>query len=129
MAGEQTPLVVVEVEAGTFAVAPHLARGALVLPGPASVTHHLEAVLPHIPEIVLVDIALVHVAAHGGAAADGAVATDAGHVDPAATVEEMVAHLLLVLAEETLAGVADVYHTPLAFGHLPLQRGGTLPVE
>lgn len=106
MAAEQVTLVVVEMEAGTLAVAPHLARGALVLPGPAAVAHHLETVLPHIPEIVLVDVALVHVAAHGGAAADGAVATDARHVDPAAAVEEMVAHLLLVLAEETLAGVA-----------------------
>lgn len=106
VAGEQVAVVVVEVEAGAFAVAPHLARGALVLLGPAAVAHHLEAVLPHVPEIVLVDIALVHVAAHGGAAADGAVATDASHVDPAAAMEEMVAHLLLVFAEETLAGVA-----------------------
>lgn len=120
VAGEQVAVVVVEVEAGAFAVAPDFAVFAFAFLGPAAVAHHMEAVLPHIPEIVLVDIALVHVAAHGGAAADGAVATDAGHVDPAAAVEEMVAHLLLVLAEETLAGVADVYYTPLAFGHLPL---------
>ena len=69
----------------------------------------MEAVLPDVPEIVAaIDVALVHTAAHRGAAADGAVAAQAGHVDAAAAMEEVVAHLLLIGAEEALAGIADV---------------------
>ena len=108
VANEEVSVVVVEVQAGAFAVAPHLAALALAFLGPASVTHHLEAVLPHIPEVVAVDVALVHVAADRGTAADGTVATYRGHLNAAAAVEEMVANLLLVRTEETLAGVANI---------------------
>ena len=76
MAYEQIAVVVVEVEAGAFTVAPDLAVFALAFPGPRAVAHHLEAVLPDIPEVVAVDVALVHVAAHRSAAADGAVTTN-----------------------------------------------------
>ena len=108
MAAEEVTVVVVEVEAGAFAVAPHVAGGALLFVGPAAVAHHLEAVLPDVPEVVAVDISLVHVAAHRGAAADGTVAAYAGHLDATAAKEEMVAHLLLIFAKEALAGIADV---------------------
>ena len=111
--GEQVAVVIVEVEAGAFAVAPNFAVFALAFLGPGAVAHQLETVLPDLPEVVLIDIALVHVAAHRGAAADAAVATDAGHLDTAAAVEEMVADLLLVGAEETLAGVTNVEDCPI----------------
>ena len=108
VANEEVSVVVVEMEAGAFAVAPDFAVFALAFLGPASVTHHLEAVPPHIPEVVAVDVALVHVAADRGTAADGTVATYRGHLDTTTAVEEMVADLLLVRAEETLAGVANI---------------------
>ena len=56
----------------------------------------------------MIDVALVHVAAHRGAAADGTVATDAGHLDAAAAEEEVVADTLLVIAQESFAGIADM---------------------
>ena len=108
MAAEEVAVVVVEVEAGTFAVAPDFAAFALVLVRPAAVAHHLEAVLPHVPEIVTVDVALVHVAAHRGAAADGAVATYGGYVNARTALEEVVTNLLLIFAQEAFAGVADI---------------------
>ena len=108
MADEQMAVVVVEVEAGALAVAPHLAVLALVFLGPGTVAHHLELAVPYLPEVILIDIALIHVAAHRGTAANGTVATDAGHFDTGAAVEEMVAHPLLVGAEEALAGVAHI---------------------
>lgn len=108
VAGEQIAVVVVKVKAGTFAKAPDLAILALAFPGPCAVTHHLETVLPHLPEVILIDIPLVHVAAHRGTAADSAVTADAGHLDTATAVEEMVAHLLLVFTQESFTGIADV---------------------
>ena len=118
VAGQQVAVVVVEVEAGAFAVAPHLAVFALAFAGPTAVAHQLEAVLPDIPEVVPVNVSLVHVAAYRGASTDATVATDTCHLDTAAAVEEMVANLLLVVAQEAFAGVTD-RHTPPAFGHLP----------
>ena len=108
MANQQVAIVVIEVQAGAFAVAPHLAVLTLTFLSPRVVAHHLEAVLPHLPEVVFVDIALVHVAAHRGAAANGTVAPDAGHIHTAAAVEEVVADTLLILAQEALAGVAHM---------------------
>ena len=108
VAAEQLAVVVIEVQAGAFAVAPDFAVLALSFAGPRAVAHHLKTVLPHLPEIVLVYISLIHVTAHRGAAADAAVATDRSHLDATAAEEEVVAHLLLVLAEETFAGIADV---------------------
>ena len=109
MAGEQVTVVIVEVQAGPFAVAPHLTVFALAFLGPAAVAHYLEAVLPDLPEVVLIDIALVHVAAYRGTAADAAVAADAGHFDTTAAIEEMVADFLFVLSEETFAGITDIW--------------------
>lgn len=108
MADQQVAVVVVKVEAGSFTVAPHFAVLALVFPSPGAVTHDLEAVLPDVPKVILVDVALVHVATDGGAAADGAITTNRGHLDTTAAVEEMVTNLLLVRAEEALAGVANI---------------------
>lgn len=109
VAAKQVAVVVVEVETGALTVAPHLAVLTLVFPSPTSVTHDLKAVLPDVPKVILVDVALVHVATDGGAAADGAVATDTGHLHAAAAIEEMVADTLLVGTEEALTGITYIY--------------------
>ena len=108
MAGKQLAVVVIEVQAGALAVTPDLAVFTLSFLGPRTVAHQLEAVLPDLPEIVLIDIALIHVAAYRGAATDAAIATNTGHLDATTAVEEMVADLLLIFAKEALARVADV---------------------
>ena len=106
---EQVAIVIVEVQAVAFAVVPRLAAGTLTFTCPTAVTHNLETVLPYIPEVIAVDVALIHVAAHRGATTYGAVAAYRGHLYPTAAIEEMVAHTLLILTEITLAGIADIY--------------------
>ena len=76
MAEKKVLVIVVEMHAVTLAVLPHLAVGALALLRPCAVAELLEAVLPHIPEVVFVDIALREVGAHRGAARDVAINTD-----------------------------------------------------
>ena len=61
-------VAVAEVEAVAEAVAPHLAVGALVGLHPFAVSIDLEFVLPHLPETVLIDVALVVIAAYAEAA-------------------------------------------------------------
>ena len=107
MAAEQVSIVVVEMQPAAFAIAPHLARGTLVLLSPTAVAHHLEAVLPHLPKIVAIDIALVHVATHRCASAYGTVASYTGHIDSATALEKTIAHFLLVFTQKTFACVAD----------------------
>ena len=104
-AGEEVAVVIVEVEAVAFAVAPLLAGGALSFAGPEAVAVGLEAVVPHLPEAVVVDVTLVEVAAYGGAAGDAAVAEDGGYLDAGTAEIVLVAHLAFVWAEVALAGV------------------------
>ena len=66
MAAEQLLVVVVEVQAAAFAVAVHLAAGALSLTCPGAVAELLEALLPNLPDVVAVDIALREIAADTG---------------------------------------------------------------
>ena len=54
---------VAEVETIALAITPHLAMGALVLFHPLAVTVDLVFVLPDLPKTVLVDVALMVVAA------------------------------------------------------------------
>ena len=61
--GELLCLLVSEVQAGTFAVAPVFARLAVADFSPTAVAHDLVAVLPYIPQVVFVDVALDVVAA------------------------------------------------------------------
>ena len=68
--------------------------------------------MPHVPEAVLVDVALVVVAADAEAARDGAVGQHRGHVDACTAREIVVAHLALILAEEAVAAIVG---TDLAF--------------
>lgn len=65
---------ITEMQAGAFAVAPVLAGLAVANFCPAAVAHHLVAVLPYVPEVVLVDVALYVVAAQARACRDAAVA-------------------------------------------------------
>ena len=56
-----------------LAIPPHLAFRALVGFHPFSVAVDLELVLPHVPKTVLIDVALMVVAADAEAARNGAV--------------------------------------------------------
>ena len=101
----QFPVAIAKVHTVAQAIAPHLAVGALAGLHPLMVAVDLELVLPHVPETVLIDVALVIVAADAEAARDGSVGQHRGHVDTSAAREIVVAHLALILAEEAVAAI------------------------
>ena len=121
-------LVVVEVEAVAFAVAPHFAVGTLPLACPAAVAVGLEAVFPHVPQVVAVDVALVHVAADAGAAGDGSVAEYGGHFDAGSAIVVLVAHAAFVVTQVAFAGVACFDESFFAHSFDEVEHSGELPV-
>ena len=95
-------------QAGAFAVAPVLAGLAVADFCPTAVAHHLVAVLPHVPNVVLVDVSLDVVAAQARASRDTSVAEHGRDVYAGAAEERVVACVFLVTAEEPFAAVVHV---------------------
>ena len=75
VAVQQFAVVAVEVHAAAQTVAEHLAVGACAAPRPIAVAEGFEAVLPHVPEFIPVDVALMEVGTDRRAARNGAVDT------------------------------------------------------
>lgn len=94
-----------QVEAVALAVAEHVAVGADACFHPAVVAVLLIAVLPYVPEVVGVNVALGVVGADARAGGNRAVDEyrAGGHAGGAA--EEMAAYVALVVAEEAFAAV------------------------
>ena len=93
MAKHERAIFATKVHASTFAVAEEFAVVARCkFAHPLAVAVWLEAVLPHIPEIVVVDIALVVLATHAGASRDAAVDEDRRYTHARSTMEQVVAH-------------------------------------
>ena len=101
-------LLVSEVQAGAFAVAPVLAFLAVADFRPAAVAHYLVAVLPNFPEVVLVDVTLDVVAAQARTCGNAAVAKHGTHVHAGSAEERVIAGVFLVAAEEPFAAVVHV---------------------
>ena len=87
------------------AIAEVLTVCALVLAHPVAVAVGKETALPDVHEVVVVDIALLVVAADAGAGGDGAVDKDGADGDTSLAGVEVVAHLSLIVAEKSLAAV------------------------
>ena len=79
-------IIVVEMQPIALAVAVHLTVGALALLGPLAVAIGFKAVLPHLPEVVLVDVALMQIATDAGASRNGTVVQYACHLNACATI-------------------------------------------
>ena len=107
MAREQMGIVVVEMKSAALAIAVDAARLAGILASPRAVAIGLETVLPDLPETVTIDIALMEVGADGGAARYRAIAQNRGDVDTGTAMEERVADLMFVGAEEPFACIID----------------------
>ena len=115
MAIEQIAVAVVEMHAAAEAITEHAAIGALPATGPLAVAERLEPLLPHLPEPVAVDIALVEIGPDGSTPRDGPVDADGSGGDPSGALVKTVADLGLVAAEEPLASVRSV-DAPLRTG-------------
>ena len=76
VAGQDAAVAVTQVHSAALAVTPHLAVAALTRLHPTAVTVRFEAVLPDIPKVISMDIALMVIAAYAKAARYGAVIKD-----------------------------------------------------
>ena len=78
---------------------------ALVGLHPFPVAIDLELVLPHIPETILIDIALVVVAADAETTRNGAISQHRSDIDARAARIKVIAHLAFIFAEEAVATI------------------------
>lgn len=109
VAEQQFSVVVSEVHAAAFAVAPVLAVFAEVGFHPVVVAVWQEALFPDLYEVVCVDVALLVVMADACAGADASVDEDGGRCDAGCAAEHPVAHVAFVWSEEAFAAVGGVY--------------------
>jgi len=102
------------VHAAAKAVAPLGAAGAPALLRPFPVPEGQEAVLPDLPEVIVINVALgEEVTVDVGAGADAAVDEDGGYVHAGVAEVADVADLLLVSAQVTLAAEGCFHGRPL----------------
>ena len=102
VAGKHRARRVPQMHGAALAVSPNFAVRALPRLHPAAVAVGLESILPHIPEIIIVDVALMVVAAYAQAAGYGAVAKDGCYAYARYAVEQMVTYQALVAAHKAL---------------------------
>ena len=121
--------VVVGISGGLdSALALLVAVGAFAGLHPCVVAVGLEAVLPHIHEIVFIDVALMIVGTDACAGGDGTVAQHPGYRHSRVAEEEVISHRSFVVAEEALATVAGDYAALLAVGFDELHEAAELLV-
>ena len=117
MTKHQTTIFSAQVHTIAFAEVEHFAVFArLCLSHPIAVAVLLKAILPHIPELIMVDIPLVVLTSDTGASRDTAIDENRGDGYACGTLVEMVAHLAFVVAKKALARVTDMT-TCLSLGH------------
>lgn len=100
---------IAQVHAVTFAKAPKRTVGTFATFHPVTVAVLAEAVLPHIPEIILVNIALPVVGADTRTCTDAAVKQYRGNAYACLTVEEIIPHFSFISCKESLTAERCVY--------------------
>ena len=108
MAEQQLAFLVAQVHAVSSAVAKVLARGALACPHPFTVAVGVETVFPYVHKVVLVDVALMIVGTDAGARRNRPVYQYRADGDARLAIEQMVAYIAFVVAQESFASVADM---------------------
>ena len=86
----------------------------LIYLGPLAIAEGLKTVLPHIPESILVDIALRVVATHTRTTRNIAINTNRGHRNSGSAHVEVVTNFGLVATEEALTSIAQIYASLLS---------------
>src|SRR5574344_635474 len=97
-------------QTSAFAVAPVLALFTFPSARPAAVAHHLKAVLPHVPEVIAVDVTLYVISAEGRTGRNGTVREHGGDIHSGAAEERRLAGDAFVSAEESFAGIVRADH-------------------
>ena len=117
MTEHQLAVRVTEVHSVALAPFPVLAVGAVVFPHPIPVTVGLEAMLPDIHKIILVDVALVIVRTDARAGGDRTVNQHGTDSNTGLAGIEMIPHITLIRAEEAFATITGL-DPPLLSGLL-----------
>ena len=115
MAEEQSAVAVAQMHAVTLTITEIAALGALVFLHPFAVAIFLVTVLPHVHEVVLVDVPLIIVCTDAGTGGNGAVSHHGADADTCLTGEKPVAHLALIVAEKTLTAIVCTDATFLTY--------------
>ena len=109
MAEHKRAIFAAEVHASTFAVAEEFAVVARCeFTHPLAVAVGLKAILPYLPKVIVVDIALVVLATHTCASRYAAVDEDRRYTHARSAMEEVVAHFQFIIWHKALAGVRDM---------------------
>jgi hypothetical protein len=98
VADQEFALVISQVHAVSFAIAVHLAIGTNVLLHPLAMAVSLEAVVPHLPEAVFVDISLIIVGTDARTTRDASVCQHRSHIHSGMTFIELVSDLSFIAA-------------------------------
>ena len=114
MAEQQFALIVPEVHATSFAVAPVFAAFAIVRFHPFVIAMRLETMLPDIHEVVFVDASLPIIRPDARASTDASIDQDGSHRDACHAAEHPVANVPFVRPEEAFAAVGSVNPTLFA---------------
>ena len=94
-----------------LAITEHLTICAFPFFSPLAVTIRFKLIIPDIDEIVFIDVPLVEVGPDTGTTGDSAIRKDRGCIDTGVALENRVSHLSLIIPEEALTAVANVYFT------------------
>ena len=109
MAEHERAVFAAEVHTVSFAERENLAVLAWFdVPHPRAVAVGLEAIFPHLPERIPIDVPLIVFAADGGAGRDRAVDEDGRHADTCGALVEMVTDATFVGSEVAFAGIRDM---------------------
>ena len=121
VAEHQILIIIVEMHSVTLAVLPHCAVGTLTLASPLPIAELCEAILPHIPEIVVIDIALSKVCADTCATRDISIHTNRSSRHTRITLKRSRAHRHFVASKKTLATIRSndftLFSAPLDKAH------------
>ena len=109
-------VIIAQMHSVSPAVAPMPTVLAVSCPSPVEGAMWLVAVFPDVHEFVLIDVALVIIGADAGTGGNGTICHNAAHGDARLAMEEMVADVAFVVAEETFAAETGLYGAIMVFG-------------
>ena len=129
MAKQQISLPVTQMHAVSFAITEKLTVGTLPFAHPLAVTIRLIFVIPHLHKVILINIALMIVGTDAGTSRNSTVHQNRPYRYPCLTMEEMIAHISLIVSEETFTAISRLYPSLLARTFDKLHHPAKIPVR
>lgn len=105
VANQEVAIIITEVHPITKAVLPAFTSGTGSSFCPTTVAVLFEPILPYLPKVVVMDVALLVIKTDTGAGTDRAIAEDRGNVHPSTTHIELLPHSSLKATKVPLATI------------------------